>query len=203
MIKKGFTLIELMVTVTIMMIMTAIVLFGYNQFNESTILSSLAYDMSLTIRQAQVYGIASREGTGSNQGNSIGATSFNNFNNPYGVHFDTTNSLAFSLFVDGNVNNVLDSSGLDTVLQSYSFQRNISIKSLCVVVGISGSCNLAKTLDITFIRPNPEEIIRATDFNTGMDLGTNSSSATITMQNSDGSLTKSVVVTSTGQISVQ
>jgi len=183
--KKGFTLIELMVTVTIMMIMTAVVLFNYNTFNDSSLLSNFAYDMSLTIRQAQVYGTSGGE---TNQGAvTVSNASINSSAPPFGVHFiqgAMAPNPSLILFVGNPAN----------VLQSYTFQRGISIKQICVSSSGNSCASTPSTLDITFLHPNPEAIISGGD----------GSMATIILQNAGSSpLTKKVVVYSTGQISVQ
>lgn len=208
---KGFTLIELMIAITIMMIMTSVVLFNYNRFNESSLLNTFAYDMSLTIRQAQVYGVASREGKNS-QSSAIGVNnasdSLTNFTGGYGVHFDsskTSGVIPLKLFIDTPTENQDDDTfvgngkfdeGVDFTLQSYSFQRGIKISQICATVaGSVENCNFQQ-LDITFHRPDPEAIIPVAD-------DVFASSARIVLQNADTSISKSVVVYSTGQISVQ
>lgn len=55
--NKGFTLIELLVTITIFVILTGVVLFSQTGFNNTILLKNLAYDISLTVRQAQNYGV--------------------------------------------------------------------------------------------------------------------------------------------------
>ncbi len=199
MINKGFTLIELMVTVTIMLIMTAVVFFNYNRFNDSTLLSSFAYDMSLTIREAQVYGVSTLE-SGSGQGSGVNTTTFSNFSSPYGVYFNSSSNVTpqFLLFIDSNKDKIYDTG--DTILQSYTFQRGITIGSLCVSDSVN--CDLVKSLSITFVRPDPEATITAVNLD-GLPVTDPISSATIFLQNSAKTVTKSVVVSPVGQISVQ
>lgn len=218
MTKKGFTLVELMVTVTIMMIMTAVVLFNYNRFNESTLLSTFAYDMSLTIRQAQVYGVAVSETPGTGQSSVIGndPLAYSGFSSPYGVYFDSTDGIAtpFMLFAD------IDKDGKYTAsdglpLQTYKFQRGIKIKEICYTDSSGGTktcgsdlgagptiTKTATRLSVTFKRPDPEAKIVPLDSG-GLQVGTNVSSAIIYLENVDGTLTRSIVVESTGQISVK
>lgn len=184
-----------MVTIIIMMIMTSVVIFNYNRFNESSLLNALAYDLSLTIRQAQVYGTAVRENISSSS--PITTSSFNSFNSAYGVHFELKD-------VDGNNKIVLfaDSvpqgffGGEDFVLNTYALQRGIKVKEICTSI----DCN-ALSLDITFTRPNPEARITID----GAPLSTTDKidMAKIVLTNADGSITKSVVVYTTGQIAVQ
>ncbi len=226
--SRGFTLIELVVVVTIMLIMTAVVLFNYNNFNESMLLNNFAYDMSLTIRQAQIYGIAVKETPGSTVSGQVGLTSHANFTYAYGVHFSslTGSNSGFNLFIDTGDANGSNGGMSDNIfqtgesLQTYAFQKGIKIKELCITGGASfaGNCGSTvgtsglsagksvKNLDITFLRPNPEAVISATDANgfTVCDPETlTCGSATIILQNSDDTIKKAIVISSTGQISVQ
>ncbi|MDE2188747.1 MAG: type II secretion system protein, partial [Patescibacteria group bacterium] len=80
-ISAGFTLIELMVTVGIFVFMTALLVARYGSFNNGEILTSMAYDVALALRNAQAYGL-----------NVQGYNNSNSFNYPYGIDFDTTSS---------------------------------------------------------------------------------------------------------------
>ncbi len=224
--SRGFTLIELVVVVTIMLIMTTVVIFNYNSFNESMLLNNFAYDMSLTIRQAQVYGVAVKETPGTSIANQIDVNSHNNnFSYAYGVHFSSVSdsNTSFNLFVDSGDGNGGMADGFfqsTESLQSYTFQKGIKIRELCITTGANGTtCSSAigtagtnagsavSNLDITFLRPNPDAIIHATD-NYGFlicdpDNGVICSSATIVLQNANDTINKAIVISSTGQISVQ
>ena len=213
---NGFTLVELLVVVAIMFIMTSVVLFNYNRFDDNMLLNNFAYDLSLTIRQAQVYGVAVRENPiGGNIAQNISGSSHQqNFGNAYGVHFDVSSPSEFKLFLDsgGGADGIFQPSGAssDAVLNSYSFQRGIKIKSLCVnnIPSISGVCTPVSTLDISFLRPNPESRMYALDAdgivqcNSGA-LGPYCSSGTIVLQDAGDTAEKAVNVSLTGQISVQ
>jgi prepilin-type N-terminal cleavage/methylation domain-containing protein len=55
--QKGFTIIELVVSVAIFAFMTAFLVARYGTFNQGVLLTNLAYDVALTIRNAQSYGL--------------------------------------------------------------------------------------------------------------------------------------------------
>ena len=57
---RGFTVLELMVVLTIFTIMTGVVLANLPQFRDQAALQLIAEDVALAIRQAQVYGGATR-----------------------------------------------------------------------------------------------------------------------------------------------
>ncbi len=179
-IKKGFTLVELLVTITIFVILTGVVLFSQNRFNSTIFLTNLAYDVALTVRQAQTYGV--------NIKNFVTFSESNFTDNfiPYGVHFETSSPTSFILFADLDAttqNNKVISDGIfdgrnetlidpstcdinDGCVKRFTIQRGNRIKQLCVSdVGgdedINWSCSSSSVLDIVFVRPNPDALITA------------------------------------------
>lgn len=180
---KGFTLIELLVVISLFVALTTIALFSQSKFNGSILLTNLAYDVALTIRQAQSFGVNVREASGS-------------FQYAYGVHFDT-NKNQFLMFVDSNDNSGYNGSwtcngGADECIESYSIKRGNKISGLCV----GPSCTVTNTLDIIFKRPNPDAYIIDNAGNVNIE-------AAITISSADGINTRTVVVNKTGQISVR
>lgn len=182
--QKGFTLIELMVSVAIFVFMTAFLLAKYGTFNQSVLLTNLAYDVALTIRTAQSYGLNVKSVKVNGQDNQ--------FNYPYGVDF-IKGATQFTFFSDNDGDRLYDSG--ESISSPINIKRGASIKSLCV--GNGNSCTLVDgPLDITFKRPDPDAIIRANG-----DGNTVYTYAEITLQSTDGS-TRKVSVRSTGQIAV-
>ncbi|EFK97223.1 protein containing Prepilin-type cleavage/methylation, N-terminal domain, partial [sediment metagenome] len=55
--KKGFTLLELLVVIALMGIIYTITLSNYAGLNKSVELQNTLYDIALSIRETQVYGI--------------------------------------------------------------------------------------------------------------------------------------------------
>jgi len=161
----GFTLVELLVTISIFAILTGVVLFNQTKFNSTILLTNLAYDTALTIRQAQTYGINIKE---------FGSSKFV----PYGVHFDITdpvNNKSFILFADTNYDYDTErgdglyngSNGAEVpepsrcevdmgCVNRYSIKRGNYIGELCFVNDDGTDDCGVKTLDIVFQRPNPD-----------------------------------------------
>lgn len=181
--NEGFTLVELLVTLSLFVVITTIVLFSQSKFNGSILLTNLAYDVALTVRQAQTFGVNVRE-VSSGGGD---------FQKAYGVHFDATDADSkkkFILFIDDvSVNGKYDSS--DSIVNTYSVKRGNYIKNIC----IESACTSVNKLDITFIRPNPDAIIKGDSYSDAAE-------AKITISSADGN-TRNIVVNSTGQISIQ
>ena len=195
----AFTLIELLVVVAIFAIITGVLLANNSKFNSSALLGSLAYDISLSIREAQVYGLSVQT-----FGTQFSATGYN-VQVGYGIHFDAATPTSYFLFADSNANKYYDSS--DTVLQTYTVGTNHFIKSFCGTPspsqGGGPQCTILTSptinhLDIVFFRPDPDAIITSDqESNPAQPY----SSAQITIASPSGE-TRTVTVQSTGQISV-
>lgn len=186
----GFTVIEMVVVFAIMIVITALILFRHGQFNSSTLLRTLGYSVALSIRQAQVYGVAVRESTlGSSQ-----------FAAGYGIEFTTSNPNQYYLFADLNQNGRRDS-GED--LPVYTIAQGYRVSRLCGNL-IAGTENCSLTsLTIYFQRPNPEACF-ASDVSPGACAPTGTlvyDGASVQLQTSSGT-TRSVLISLTGQIIV-
>src|SRR3989344_3825107 len=75
--SRGFTLIELLVVTAILGIVSTLVLANNTRFGGAVLLENLAYEIGLSVRKAQVYGIAVRR---------FGET---DFSAGYGIHFNS------------------------------------------------------------------------------------------------------------------
>ena len=195
----GFTLVELLVSISIFAFMTALLVVKYGNFNNGVLITNLAYDVALTIRQAQSFGLNVKQADNSKTCIGTFGASGDAFQCSYGAHFETADSSHFKLFLDDYlVNSVYDcvgtscSTGGDYIINSYAIKRGATVSRLCVTTG-TGSCNDVSSLDIVFQRPNPDAIINGSTVNTY---------AQIELRATDGTL-KHVVVRKTGQISIE
>ena len=195
---KGFTLIELLVVIGILIAITLVVLFNYRQFGSTILLENIAYDIGLSIRQAQTYGLSVR-GVGDGT-----AT----FDTAYGVHFVAADTGHWSFFADKNRSGVYDAcagAGCDTILEGYTLKRGSTIKRFCATRTnaeehcTDSSSSPLTTLDITFNRPNPDAIITS-NVVSGITAFPYQK-ARITIQTPEG-LERHIEIESTGQISV-
>lgn len=196
--SAGFTLVELLVTLSIMIIITMITVLGKTQFERSIFLTNLTYDIALAVREAQVYGTNVRP-------SSTGA-----FKIGYGVRFSTLTPTSFVLYEDANDNHRYDS-GNNELVREYSIKNNNKIVALCAVASDSSNpCNPISggILDVTFRRPDPNACFNTTSTayspNTNTStcvLGTQNAEARITVQASGGA-TRCIRIFTTGQISI-
>ncbi|MCX6717426.1 MAG: prepilin-type N-terminal cleavage/methylation domain-containing protein [Candidatus Taylorbacteria bacterium] len=200
--NTGFTLIELLVTIVIFVILTGVVLFNQKGFDNTVLLNNLTYDIALTIRQAQTFGVNTRESASST---SISGYVFP----PYGIFLnidnaDGGNNKNIILFSDTTPNSTFnDEISLSCpandaeCVQKYSIKRGSYIKQICVPSGVSEDCDV-KRLTIMFKRPKPDALIYK-----GNEKNTPLGQAEIIISSADGSAESSVVVTNIGQIYVQ
>ena len=181
---RGFTLIELVVVVAIMGVVSSIILANNSKFGGVITLRNLAYDIALSLREAQTYGISTRRFD--TQGGTV------TFSSGYGIHFAGAPSTEYILFADANGDGHYTNG---EQVQSFTISKGFQVSDLCVTDS-SGTqtCN-QPSLDIAFYRPEPDADIRVGTTNTLYE------SATIKLTSPRGD-TASVLVQLTGQISV-
>ncbi len=205
--RKGFTLYEAVIAMAIFIILTGVVLLRHNQFQGSVLITNLAYDVALSLRQAQIYGVSVREDTGA-------ATTELSFQSGYGIHFDNVpENKQYLLFADAysNIppvgrNNKYD--GVAEILQTNKIKGGSFLSDVCVFEPslqiehcFSDVPPTFKTLDITFQRPQPEAILMAYDGSGNSLYNSGLSTALIKLETPSGVL-RCVRVETTGQISV-
>ena len=200
----------MLVVLAIITIITTIAITSQSTFNKTLILKNTAYDVALSIRSAESFGIGSRVSTS-------GAT-----NAAYGVHFTkATNS--FIVFADtspgdaGNdanhchglppsgdatapdalYGNCVYTSGADVLVQTYTLGNGISVSNLCTSAN-GGQCSNSglTTLDIVFARPNPNPFMST---NGTWPSGWKITKACITLTSAQGG-TSLILVSDTGAI---
>ncbi len=197
--KSGFTLVELLVTISIFIVITSVAVFSNSAFNSSILLTDLGYQIALSVRQAQVYGITVKAPQSCTT--SSCPASNTGFNSGYGAHFDITIPAQYILFEDTanpTPNHTYD--GSSETLATYSIGRGYTLKRLCVLT--SGVYKAVKTLDISFIRPEPESWVRAVDASSNV-YGPGLLEADIYVQDPNDIADRVIIIYPTGQISIQ
>lgn len=184
-VRRGFTLVEMLVVMSIFALISGIVLANHSRFNGTVLLGSLAYDVALSVREAQVFGVSVRQ--------------FNSaFNLGYGIRFADADS--YILFADEDQNKEYDDT--DSIIRTYNLQNGFTVSSFCGITAQGTShCSTDPSdpithLAVVFLRPDPDA------FMTSNKVGVSYSRATVTIVSPAGD-TRTVEVASTGQISVQ
>ena len=163
---KGFSLLELLVSISIMVTMSTILLWNYPDSSIRIRMANITQTVALVLREAQIRGSA----IDSNNGTYAG----------YGIYFNRASSTSIVLFGDivipsNYVNGILigdglyNSSPVDEVKTITKLPLNYSVSKLCVSSS-SGIfyCNATTspeidTLTISFIRPNTQPLIYVND----------------------------------------
>ncbi len=201
-LASGFTLVELLVVITIFVLLTGIVLFNQSNFDNGILLNNLAYDIAFTLRQAQNFGVSVKESSVSNF--QAGYGMYMNIN-PGGtknfVFFTDTNPLGVNSIVNKYDSSVTNCTVSDTeCVQKYSINRGNYIQKICV--NNDTDCTI-KEISILFKRPKLDANIYYTPtsgLNSGV-FGATSSQARIIVAGQNNSTT-SIVISNVGQIYV-
>jgi len=184
----GFSIVELLVSTSILVVITLVVLVNHSAFGGNILVGALAYDVGLSIRQAQVFGLSVREfGVGTNT-----------FDVGYGVHFDIDNSTGYQIFADIDKNKMFNNG--DGTEEVFFIGKGFSIAKICGTnsssVEVCSDSGGISVMDVTFIRPDPDAFIVVDG-----DPSVVYQSARIVVQSPNGNK-REVNVESTGQISI-
>lgn len=206
--SRGFSLIELLVVVAIMVIVTTAVLFRQSKFSSDILITNMAYEVALAIREAEIYGISSKGDVQSAD---------NNFKVGYGVHFGLHlntdgKSNRYFMFVDEPVSVSPQGDALfnyfyqstsniveDTIMAQGNILRFCGIGAgvkTCVQDGLNDDM----VMNIVFVKPNPEAHITMGTM-AGSD-GVVYGSAIIVVESALGDKCRTIRVDSSGQVSV-
>lgn len=189
--NRGFTLIELILTISISVLISLVLFLNYAKLGSDISLKRTAQEMALVVREAQVYGLGVKE-----QRSGAGETAFPG----YGIHFSALNPDSFILFADYKpANNRYDAG--DELVKEFKIKGPEKIVDLCIDQKVSpappsAQCNLI-VLDIVYLRPYLAVNIRGND---GGVTGTSDSQVVIESPRGNQ---KKVITWITGQISVE
>lgn len=168
-LSRGVTVVELLIVLAIIGILTVVMGTSHTTFNRTILLTYTAYDVALTIRSAETYGLSTRitsSGMKSNTG--------------YGIHI-TPDSPEFIFFADENtpsnsspchpLRSGADGSEPDAIpgncrydegekVQSYTLGNGMKITDVYWYISAGSSRqSVTSSLDLVFARPNPKAFI--------------------------------------------
>lgn len=146
---RGFGLVELMVSISIMTLVSTIILVKNRSFNNALLLRNQAYEIAFTLRQAQLLAVS---GNKESSGNS----------NQYGVYFDVASAPGngqYRLFRDDSngSTNLGRYDGADATLGAIGTLDN---RFVIQEIVDSSDNPLDTTLSVTFIRPNFDALFK-------------------------------------------
>ena len=182
---------EMVVVTGIILLITGMILANSSRLGGQFILDNFAYDLALTLRESQQYGISVQR--------------FNNsFKNAYGMHFNNSSQTTYVMFVDSSTNGIYDAAASPSeIVQSYTITRGYKITNLCATATSGGTevCSLDR-LDIVFKRPEPDALISKSGLSCTASSANCQFSARIEMRSPRNNI-RSIVIPNNGQISVQ
>ncbi len=166
--SAGFTLLEMLVVMTIITIITIIVITSQGSFNKTILLVNTAYDVALSIRSAETYGIGSRiAGASSNSGYGInitrgapGSLVFFADSYPGPSASSVCHPASDPDAPDAKPGNCSYDQPYDQLISRYTLGNGVVVSDFCVQVAGAWSCSASHgstvaSLDIVFVRPNP------------------------------------------------
>lgn len=197
----GFSLIELMISISIISLVFSTVFYNYSSFNDRLALTAAAEEMALAIRETQSYGLTVKElspGGGK-------------FNYAYGIYFNpTTDPSDYYIFADTDQINPINkkydvgsgcSTGGTECLSKQSLRNGVKITSICNAGACPGTPACATSLAITFLRPSTNADINFID-NGGNICVASDTTAKVILTSPQGK-TLTMTILRTGQISTQ
>lgn len=182
---RGFTVVELLVTIGIVVLVTGVVMIRYSSFNSSVLLTSQGYITAFDLREAQSLAVSVR-------GNS------SNFREEYGIYFDMLSPNQYLLFQDDDSNGEHSPARYhsgEEITTPYKVDSRFSIVDICGTNGGGTTCGLTD-MAVTFKRPDFDARLYSSSMG-------NLVSAEIHFGNGESSIIKRVIVYASGQIAVE
>lgn len=189
--NRGFSLVELVVTIAIVTLITAIIMVRYSSFDSSILLNNQAYELALDIRETQVRAISIQL-----------ADETDDFSSNFGLYFDTATPNQYILFQDreffgdiGLYDSSENAASDEKIADPFTIDSRFQIEG---IFAMSGGTEVAvDDISMVFSRPNFDAKINGTAVVDPQSVRIVISS----IRNPDAK--KSVVVYRTGQISVE
>lgn len=225
--SAGFTFIELITVVAIMILIGSVTLFKHSKFSSDILITNAAYEVALSIRQVEVFGLSSK-GVGSQyragygihlnpslalgeytDGRSSYATFFNNPSADYDVGENADFTYQYS--DDHQLIDRLMLSQGQKIVKYCARNSSTRVWECWSSPTLNDSPDISHTvvptlvMNIVFVKPNPEAHITVGNIISGNIYSYNASTydkAKIVVQSTLGDKCRSISVSVSGQISV-
>ncbi|PJE64932.1 MAG: hypothetical protein COU90_00250 [Candidatus Ryanbacteria bacterium CG10_big_fil_rev_8_21_14_0_10_43_42] len=193
--SRGFTLTELLVAISIMVILTTVTLANYPRFGRT-----LAIE-----RDAQLVALALRDAGARAAGTRISASG--EFQSLFGVYFDTTpgNNNKYIIFSDINGDQFY-TPGIGEELEFVFLSRGVKVDEICRLVKATPpppeDCAIG-SLSITFERPAPTIRVLGVGTSGGPPVNFGSGDFEIRLGVDGDTFRREVIIWTTGAISIE
>jgi hypothetical protein len=158
----------MVVVIAIIMIITAIVISGQSNYNQTLVLTDTAYTVAFSVRQAQSLGLSSRSargvtdaGYGIHAGNLGDYTLFADTERGLASPGDAWCPLGLPGTPEAKPGNCRYDAGQDQIVQTFTFERGFTMSDVCVKNGTSALDCSVTGVDIVFMRPETRAVITA------------------------------------------
>ena len=180
----GFGIIELLVSISIMVIISAVIMVQQKSFNSAVLLRSQAYNIALEARQIQLSAVSVSGEAGE-------------FRSLLGLHFDIASNQEYKIFKDADSDKYYDAT--EIFGKQGKLDKRFEIRAIRAV----GDSLTGNAVSVVFERPNFD----ARFFDSSGEL-TNASRIEIDIAQKNGQsgtndIIRTIEITSTGQIAVQ
>jgi prepilin-type N-terminal cleavage/methylation domain-containing protein len=202
--NRGFSFVELSISVAIFAFLSMVTVLSYNNFNNRIGVDILAHQIAQFGHEAQVNSLSvKRSNTGTYSG--------------YGIHFERASTTQFIFFADNNANYLFDNNGScgqvgDECEKKINLLQGVTISALCGLRSgpthdnqpaecASGvSKDYAQSFDFMFRRPSPDASIQGKPTSVAVP---ESYSVAQVIISSNKNYKRTVEFWNTGQISVK
>lgn len=188
--QAGFGLVELLVSISIVVIVASIILTKQSTFNSSVLLRGQAYEVALRAREVQLSAVSATNDAS------------NDFRSVLGLHFDVTNGNegGYKIFRDANSDGFYSGSGEEFDIQG-QLDKRFEIREIRVTDG--GGTTVENDLSVIFVRPNFDARFFVGAGSEKTQASAEIDIARIGITGTGNDVLRTVVITSTGQISVK
>ena len=139
-LSLGFGLVELLVSISIVLVVTSIIMARHGSYNGAVLLRSQAYEVALLAREVQLSAVSAvGDGTG-------------DYRNVYGLYFNTASPNFYYTFRDANDNMFFDAT--EQVGARNNIDSRFEIDAIRLVDGLGAELSSETTLSVIFQRPN-------------------------------------------------
>ncbi len=197
-VNAGFTLAEMIIVIAIFTIVSSIALFDQAKLSSNTLLTNMAYEIALAVREAQLYGISVRA-----------AGDVGNFESEAGAYFNIASPRQVVVYSNTSSGTSMPTyePGEEVIQYIFQNQRTNRIRTICVGK-LEGSyqpaCGtnpdfVATEVHVVFKRPNPAPRVYAKRGGSDALAPYPGDRVYIVVDTGDGENCKVVVIEPTGQ----